>query len=179
MGARLFIADGLSAANPHGRLRLGARGWPCLMGHSGRKALKREGDGATPLGRLRALEVLYRADRVARPRTALPVRAIRPGDGWCDAPVDRNYNRRIMLVDGPLPYDASFEALWRADHVYDILIVLDHNIRPRSRGKGSAIFMHLQRDDSRPTEGCIALAERDLRQVLRRLRPGDAVRVLR
>jgi L,D-peptidoglycan transpeptidase YkuD (ErfK/YbiS/YcfS/YnhG family) len=34
------------------------------------------------------------------------------------------------------------------------------------RGRGSAIFLHLAREDGRPTEGCVALAPRDLNAVL-------------
>lgn len=172
-----LIVSSLSAAATGGRLRLGSRSWPCVLGRSGRRALKREGDGATPLGRMRLLQVLYRADRVKRPQTMLPVRPIDRRDGWCDAPADRNYNRPVRLGDGPLPYDASCEALWRADHAYDLLVVLDYNLRPRRRHKGSAIFLHLMQPDRRPTAGCVALSERDLRQVLRRVGRGAALAV--
>ena len=65
---------------------------------------KREGDGATPVGCWRLLQVLYRADRIRRPTTGLPARAIGPNDGWCDAPDDRNYNRLVRR-----PYGASAE----------------------------------------------------------------------
>lgn len=167
MSDRSIILRSLSAAATRGRVQLAARSWPCVLGRCGRRARKREGDGATPLGRLRLIAVLYRADRVAPPRTDLDLQPIRPDDGWCDAPLDRNYNRRIRLAAGPLPYDARFEPLWRDDHVYDILVVLDYNIRPRTRNRGSAIFLHLTRPDRTPTEGCIALCERDLRQLLR------------
>ena len=63
---------------------------------------KREGDGASPAGRFRLLGAFYRADRLPRPRTRLPVRALRPTDGWCDDPGDRRYSRPVRL-----PYGAS------------------------------------------------------------------------
>ncbi len=143
------------------RSRSAARGWvrvgtlvlPCALGRSGRSFTKREGDGATPSGTWEVVEVLYRADRVQRPRTALPVRALKPDDGWCDAVGDRNYNRWIRH-----PYPASAERLWREDDLYDVIVVLDHNRRPRVQGAGSAIFMHVARPGYRPTEGCVALA---------------------
>lgn len=119
------------------------------------------------------MEVLYRADRLQRPRTALPVKPITPRDGWCDAPADRNYNRPV-----PLPYPASHERLWRGDHLYDLVIVLGYNDKPRSLGRGSAIFMHLARRSYAPTEGCIALARGDMLKLLAWLKPGDAVRVV-
>jgi L,D-peptidoglycan transpeptidase YkuD (ErfK/YbiS/YcfS/YnhG family) len=126
-------------------------------------AMKREGDGATPTGRWRLVEVLWRPDRGQRPRTRLPVSAIRPDDGWCDHSPDRNYNRRVRH-----PYPVSAERLWRADRLYDIVVVLSHNQRPRIRGRGSAVFLHLARDGYAATEGCIALSERDMRRLLGR-----------
>lgn len=131
---------------------------------------KREGDGASPVGRFAFLRVLYRADRTQRPRTGLPVAAIRPRDGWCDAPADRNYNRAVTL-----PYPASAERMWRDDSLYDLVVVLSHNQRPRVRGGGSAVFVHLARPGYAPTEGCIALGEPDLRKLLGRLRRGDRI----
>lgn len=89
------------------------------------------------------------------------MRAIRTGDGWCDDRRDRNYNRAVRL-----PYPAGHERMWRDDHLYDVVVVLDHNSRPRVRGAGSAIFMHVARSGYAPTEGCIALARSHLTRVL-------------
>jgi L,D-peptidoglycan transpeptidase YkuD (ErfK/YbiS/YcfS/YnhG family) len=144
------------------------------LGRTGIRALKREGDGGTPLGRFPIRQVLYRADRVARPRTWLPVRAIRDHDGWCDDPADRNYNRLIRL-----PSPRSAEGLKRADHLYDLVLVLGYNDRPRVKGKGSAIFMHLARPGYEPTDGCIALSRHDLTRLLAELRPGSTILVTR
>jgi L,D-peptidoglycan transpeptidase YkuD (ErfK/YbiS/YcfS/YnhG family) len=116
--------------------------------------------------------VLYRPDRLKRPRTGLPTRPLRPDDGWCDAVGDRNYNRHVRH-----PYPASAERLWRSDGVYDVIVVLDHNTRPRVRGAGSAIFVHLARPDLTPTEGCIALSRRDLLLVLAKLGRGTRLAV--
>jgi L,D-peptidoglycan transpeptidase YkuD (ErfK/YbiS/YcfS/YnhG family) len=140
------------------------------LGRGGIKALKREGDGGTPMGRFPVREVLYRADRAPRPRTALPVRAIRAHDGWCDDPADRNYNRPIKL-----PAQRSAEGLMRADHLYDVILVLGYNDRPRVRGRGSAIFVHLARPGYAPTDGCIALSPADMQALVRQLRRGAAI----
>jgi len=144
-----------------GCLAAGPLRWACALGRGGRRAMKREGDGATPIGVWQLRRVLYRADRVARPRTLLPVSVIDPHDGWCDDPRDRNYNCPVRL-----PYPASHEQLWREDHLYDLVIVLGYNDGPRIRGRGSAIFMHLAAPDFGPTAGCIALREADLRKLL-------------
>jgi len=156
-----------------GVLRLGDRTFPCTLGRSGCRALKREGDGATPIGKFSLETVLWRPDR-GPPHTALPRRPIRPDDGWCDAVGDRNYNRPVRH-----PYPASAEHLWRADALYDIVVVLSANTRPRIQGRGSAIFMHLARPDGGPTAGCIALSRRDLRLVLERLGRGSRIVVTR
>lgn len=167
------MVHGLSMSCARGFLRMGAAGAiPCALGRGGRGARKREGDGATPLGRWRVREVLYRADRVRRPRTALQARAIRPRDGWCDARGDRNYNRRVDL-----PYPASAERLWRDDRLYDVVVVLGYNDRPRIKGRGSAIFLHVARPGLAPTEGCIALDLSRLLRLVARLRPGDHITV--
>ena len=133
----------------------------CALGRTGITRRKREGDGATPVARLHALGVLFRADRLRRPATALPVRAIRADDGWCDEPSDRNYNRPVRL-----PFAASHEVLKRLDAVYDIVVMLDWNHRPRRPNRGSAIFLHLARADFAPTAGCVAVTLPVMRRLL-------------
>ncbi|KAB2920200.1 MAG: L,D-transpeptidase family protein [Hyphomicrobiaceae bacterium] len=162
----------LSPSACRGTLRFAYLQFPCALGRSGSRARKREGDGATPIGRWRVRQVLYRADRVRRPRTSLPVKPIAASDGWCDAPTDRNYNRPVRH-----PYGASAERLSRSDGLYDLVVVLGYNDRPRVRGLGSAIFMHVARAGYAPTEGCIALDARHLRRVVEHLKPGMMVRV--
>jgi L,D-peptidoglycan transpeptidase YkuD (ErfK/YbiS/YcfS/YnhG family) len=56
--------------------------------------------------------------------------------------------------------------MWRADDLYDVVVVLGYNDRPRLRGRGSAIFMHIARGALEPTEGCIALRRSDFRKLL-------------
>ncbi|MEZ5818823.1 MAG: L,D-transpeptidase family protein [Hyphomicrobiaceae bacterium] len=154
----------LSRSTPTGHLEYGPLRLRCAVGRSGIGVRKREGDGATPAGIWSFVEVRWRPDRGRRPSCCLPVRVIRPDQGWCDAPADRNYNRPVRL-----PYPASAERLWREDHLYDVFVVLDHNRRPRVRGLGSAIFVHAARPGYAPTEGCIALAPRDLHLLLGRV----------
>jgi L,D-peptidoglycan transpeptidase YkuD (ErfK/YbiS/YcfS/YnhG family) len=144
------------------------------LGRSGISTLKREGDGGTPHGRFAMRQVLYRADRGLRPRTRLPVHAIRASDGWCDDPADRNYNRLVKL-----PSRRSAEGLTREDHLYDLVLVLGYNDRPRVKGKGSAIFVHLARPGYTPTDGCIALSRRDILALIAQVRPGSDIVVMR
>ena len=156
------------------RVQFGTSVRRAAIGRGSVRPLKREGDGGTPLGRFPVRLVLYRADRLRRPRTSLPVRAIRADDGWCDNPRDRNYNRLVRL-----PAQRSAEGLMRDDGLYDLILVLGYNDRPRIRGKGSAIFVHLARDGYTPTEGCIALSRRDLMAALTEIKPDTDFLIMR
>lgn len=160
------------SAPARGMLQAGSLLVPAALGAAGLRTNKREGDHATPRGKFRLLQVRYRPDRVPRPITALPVRRIEPQDGWCDAPGDRNYNRGVRL-----PYPASHERMWRDDHLYDLLVVLDHNQMPRVPNRGSAIFLHLARDGFLPTEGCIALRKDDMVKLLAAIAPDASIEI--
>jgi L,D-peptidoglycan transpeptidase YkuD (ErfK/YbiS/YcfS/YnhG family) len=154
-----------------GRLVGGGIDVACAVGRSGVSAVKREGDGASPRGAFRIIGGYYRPDRFTiRPRTVLPLRPLRPDSGWCDDPGDANYNRPVRR-----PYGASHEALWRADGLYDVVLIIDWNLSPRARGRGSAIFFHLGEPGERPTEGCVAIRRQDLRKVLGCLRPATTI----
>ncbi|MEL6667242.1 MAG: L,D-transpeptidase family protein [Pseudomonadota bacterium] len=151
-------------ASSDGSFHAGDFNTTCAIGRSGviAAAEKREGDGASPLGKWRLKRVFYRADRIDRPETALPVIPLRDSDGWCDEAEHPLYNRPVTL-----PFRASHEKLWREDHAYDVIVELAHNDAPVIAGLGSAIFFHLAHDDGRPTEGCVAVTLADMLGVLR------------
>ncbi len=155
-------------------MRIGGQEVRCALGKGGviASALKKEGDGSSPIGTWPLRRVLYRPDRGPAPTTGLAVQPIAPDDGWCDDAADANYNRPVKH-----PYPASAEHLWREDGVYDIVVVLGHNDEPVVPGRGSAIFLHLARPDYAPTEGCVGLARADLEALLRLAKPGDAVEI--
>ena len=133
----------------------------CALGPAGITTAKREGDKATPAGIFPLRRALYRADRLTKPQTVLPLAAIALDDGWCDDPGDPSYNRAVTL-----PYPARHERLWRDDALYDAVVVIGHNDDPVRPGAGSAIFLHVAKPDYAPTEGCVALAKEDLLTVL-------------
>jgi L,D-peptidoglycan transpeptidase YkuD (ErfK/YbiS/YcfS/YnhG family) len=151
-----------------------AQGWlaagplsiPVALGRAGIRANKREGDGGTPRGCFRLVRLWWRADRHPPPRTLLPLRRIGQSDAWCETPADRRYNRPIRLGAG-----AIGDRLRRADHLYDLIIEIDHNVRPRVAGRGSAVFIHVARPGFLPTAGCVALTAQRLRLLLPRLSP--------
>jgi L,D-peptidoglycan transpeptidase YkuD (ErfK/YbiS/YcfS/YnhG family) len=144
-----------------GLLLAGGRAIPVVLGRAGIRANKREGDGATPRGRFGLVRLWWRRDRGPARRTLLPSRRIGPDAAWCEDPADRRYNR-------PFRRSASEpgDSLWRNDRLYDLIVELDHNTRPRVAGRGSAVFLHIARPDGSPTAGCVALTEGNLRRLL-------------
>ena len=168
-----IVVRSLSGRSTRGVLTYGTLSFPCVLGRSGRIALKREGDGATPIGEFALREAFYRADRGGRPQLPLHVSAIRPDDGWCDAVGDRNYNRPVRH-----PYPESAEHMWRKDRLYDLVIVLACNDSPRIAGRGSAIFMHVASPGMTPTEGCVALQPQHLRRLMSALRRGTKIKIV-
>jgi L,D-peptidoglycan transpeptidase YkuD (ErfK/YbiS/YcfS/YnhG family) len=150
------------------------RGWltadgqtiPVALGRGGLTANKREGDGGTPKGTFRPVRLWWRADRHPRPRTFLPIRAIGPDDAWCEDPSDRHYNRPVRLNR-----HQGGDRLTRDDHLYDFIVEIDHNVRPRIAGCGSAVFLHLARDNFSPTAGCVSMTKAAMLRLLVRMGP--------
>jgi len=153
----------LSEAIVHhsGTLTFQGETFRAALGRGGVRLDKTEGDGATPVGVLPLRRIFYRADRLTLPVSAVPVAPAETRDGWCDDPGHPDYNRHVQL-----PHAAGCEALWRDDHIYDIIGVLGWNDEPIAAGIGSAIFLHAARPDFSPTEGCVALTIPALRRVL-------------
>jgi L,D-peptidoglycan transpeptidase YkuD (ErfK/YbiS/YcfS/YnhG family) len=151
--------------------------WPggvarAACGMAGVRADKREGDHATPAGTFPLVQAFFRPDRLVPPLTALPLDPLERNMGWVDAPDDPRYNTLVTL-----PYPASAEALWRADGVYDLIVVIGYNTAPVTPGKGSAIFLHVARPDFSGTEGCIAVAQEVLLRLLGLLGPGSTITI--
>ncbi|HUS96978.1 MAG TPA: L,D-transpeptidase family protein [Hyphomicrobiaceae bacterium] len=176
---RDIVVRTISARSTAGWLEIGGRRYRCALGRGGIGYFKREGDGKTPAGSWQIIGLLWRRDkegRFKRPPGHLAPKPIKAAHGWCDAVGDANYNRLV-----PMPYPASAEELWRQDELYDVIIVLSHNHRPRVQGLGSAIFMHVSRVSPNgtllATEGCVSLRRKDLDRVLAALKPGGRVRI--
>jgi L,D-peptidoglycan transpeptidase YkuD (ErfK/YbiS/YcfS/YnhG family) len=161
-----------SGSRSRGVLLAGRHAIPVVLGRAGIAAGKREGDGATPRGRFRLIRLWWRADRVPRPRTRLSARRIDTAVAWCEDPADRRYNRPFRRSA-----NEPGDRLWREDHLYDLVIELSHNTRPRVAGRGSAVFLHVARPDRSGTAGCVALTAKDLLQLIGRLGPGTRIDV--
>ena len=154
------------------------RGWlvadgravPVALGRGGIIANKREGDGGTPKGTFRPRQLWWRADRHPRPRTFLPVRAIAPEDAWCEDPASRHYNQPVRLGQAN-----AGDRLTRDDRLYDFIVEIDHNASPRIWGRGSAVFLHLARENFGPTAGCVSMTQPAMLRLLQRLGPDTKI----
>ena len=147
--------------------------WRCALGREGVADNKSEGDGMTPAGEFPLRRLLYRADRLALPRTGLRGHPIGPKDGWCDDPRSSVYNKWVHM-----PNEWHCEALWREDQLYDLVVPIGYNDDPAVPDLGSAIFLHVARPDYAATEGCVAFARTDLIEILRRCSRATYVRIL-
>jgi L,D-peptidoglycan transpeptidase YkuD (ErfK/YbiS/YcfS/YnhG family) len=145
----------------------------CALGKGGITHDKKEGDNATPIGRFPLRCVYYRPDVFSPPKTGLPLYALTPEDGWCDDITSPDYNTFVKL-----PHPARHEKLWRDDAVYDLIIVVGYNDAPVVLGKGSAIFIHIARENFAGTEGCVAFTREDLEWIVARLEAGAEMEVV-
>jgi L,D-peptidoglycan transpeptidase YkuD (ErfK/YbiS/YcfS/YnhG family) len=150
-----------SADSALGWASLGDRRWRCVVGAGGVREDKVEGDSATPVGEYPLRHLYFRNDRLVLPKVRLPARPIGEHDGWCDDPHSPAYNRLVRV-----PNDWSHEKMWREDGLYDLLVVVGYNDDPPEGEWGSAIFLHIARDDMSPTRGCIAFARDDLLELV-------------
>ena len=154
----------LAGDRARGWLTAGALRIPCALGPAGIVRRKREGDGGTPAGRFPLLWAFYRPDRKRPASGGVPLRVLRRDAGWCEDPRSSSYNRPVRL-----PFALACDSMWRADDLYDLTFVLDHNFTRRAKGAGSAIFFHLARPGLTPTAGCVAIRAADMRRLAPRL----------
>ena len=133
----------------------------CSVGKRGIGFKKKEGDLITPKGIFKIKNVFYRKDRLKKLKTSLKKSAIQKRMGWCDDPKSKRYNQLIYY-----PFRYNSEKLYRKDNIYDIIVVLDFNMRPIIKNKGSAIFLHVAKKNISTTKGCIAIKKNELKKLL-------------
>lgn len=144
----------------------------CAVGKRGIKIKKKEGDLITPKGKFRIKHIFYRTDRVKKLKVNIKKTKIDKSMGWCNDPRSKYYNKLVTL-----PINYTFEKLHRSDNLYDIILVLNYNINPVRKNKGSAIFIHIANKNYKKTEGCIALRKKDLRKVLKLINKKTVVKI--
>lgn len=141
--------------------KIGNFRFKCCLGRRGVAYEKSEGDHKTPIGTFPLRYIMYRKDRIKKPKTNLSVYTIKKNHVCCDNPNSSNYNK-IYIKKGTI----DTESLWRKDFLYNIIIVIGYNDQPIQKGKGSAIFIHLSTKKYNPTKGCIGLHLKDMKKLL-------------
>ena len=146
----------------------------CAVGKRGISQKKKEGDLITPIGQYKIKYVLYRKDRIKKIQSKLRKKVIKKNMGWCDDPNSKKYNKLIRL-----PFKNSYEKLFKKENIYDIVLVLNYNMSPIKKNKGSAIFIHVAKKNYRKTQGCIAIRKIDLLKILKKININTKVKIER
>ena len=144
----------------------------CSIGYNGLTKNKYEGDGCTPIGTFKINKILYRPDKISTYEFRIDSQIIEEGDGWCDDIESDLYNQKINF-----PFNHSAEHLYRNDDLYDIICIIDYNLNPIIKDKGSAIFLHVASDDYSPTQGCVAIKKEELLQIAINLEKNSVIQI--
>ena len=144
----------------------------CAIGKKGINSKKKEGDFCTPKGIFSIKNLYYRPDRLTKPETKITVKKIKKNMGWCNDPKNKKYNSLIRINK-----KIRHEKMYRKDHKYDLVIVINYNLKKPIPYKGSAIFIHLTKN-YKPTAGCIALKKKDLLILLKIINKNTKIKIL-
>ena len=143
----------------------------CAIGKKGIGYKRKEGDLITPKGRFKIKYILYRKDRV-KISTKMKKKVIKKNMGWCDDPNSKQYNKLVKL-----PFFYRHEKLFKKESIYDIILVLNYNMNPIKKNKGSAIFIHVAKNNFRKTEGCVAIKKQNLIKIVKKLNLNSEVKI--
>ena len=144
----------------------------CAVGKRGIGNKKREGDLITPKGHYKIKYLLYRKDRIKKIQTNLRKVVIKKNMGWCDDPKSKKYNKLIKT-----PFGYNYEKLYKKENIYDIILVLNYNMSPIKKNKGSAIFIHVAKKNYRKTEGCVAINKISLLKIVKEIKKNTSIKI--
>ena len=144
----------------------------CAIGKRGIGYKKKEGDLITPKGIYKIKYILYRKDKVKKIQTKIKKIAIKKNMGWCNDPKSKFYNRLVKL-----PFAFNCEKLFRNESIYNLILVLNYNMNPIIKNKGSAIFIHIAKQNYKKTEGCIALKKIHLLKIIKKINKNTKVKI--
>ena len=158
--------------NKNGTLIHNKKRYKCALGKNGIAKRKKEGDKKTPAGLFSLGKVYYRKDKIRNLKTNLKKIVIKKKMAWCDDPNNKFYNKLTFTND------KSKEKLYRKDNLYNIIVVINYNIKPIIKNKGSAIFIHLARKNYSGTMGCIGLKKKDLLDILKTVKKRTKIKII-
>ena len=158
--------------NKSGDLKYTDIKFKCALGKSGIEKKRIEGDNITPKGTFKIIKIYYRKDRIKKINSTFKLVEIKKNMGWCDDPKSERYNQLIKL-----PSKYGHEKFFRNDRIYDLILVLDYNMNPVIKNKGSAIFIHIAKNNYTKTKGCIALKKKDLIEIISKIKKDTKIRI--
>ena len=158
--------------NKSGYLKCKNLKFRCALGKAGIGRKIKEGDNITPKGTYKIIKIYYRKDRIKELVSQIKLIKIKKNMGWCDDPKSKKYNQLIYL-----PTKYSHEKLYRRDNIYDLIVVLNYNIKPIIKNKGSAIFIHIARKNYKKTSGCIALEKNNLIKLVLKIQKNTKIKI--
>ena len=156
--------------NKSGYLKYNNLKFRCALGKAGVESRKQEGDNVTPKGTFKIVKIYYRSDRIKKISSKFRPIKITKNMGWCDDPNSKNYNQLIKL-----PTKYGHEKLHKKNNVYDLIVVLNYNMNPIIKNKGSAIFIHVAKKKYKKTAGCIALKKIHLLNLIKKIEKNTKV----
>ena len=148
--------------NKSGQLKYKDLKFKCALGKAGVGKKRAEGDNITPKGTYKIIQIYYRKDRIIKISSKFKLIKINKNMGWCNDPRSKKYNQLIKL-----PSKYTYERLFRKDNLYDLILVLNYNINPIIKNKGSAIFIHIAKKKYKKTAGCVALKKSNLLKLIK------------
>ena len=145
----------------------------CAVGKRGINVKRKEGDFITPIGLYKIKYILYRKDKFKKLNTSLKKIPIKKNMGWCDDPKSKNYNKLISI-----PFNYSHEKLFKKENTYDIILVLNYNMKPIKKNKGSAIFIHIAKKNYKSTAGCVAVKKEHLMNLIKNIKRTTKIKII-
>ena len=145
----------------------------CALGKRGIGTKKSEGDLITPKGQYKIKFLLYRKDRIKKLQTKLKKIEIKKDMGWCNDPKSKKYNQLVKI-----PNNFKYEKLFKKERIYDLILVLDYNMKPIRKNKGSAIFIHIAKKNYQKTQGCVALRKKHLIKIIKEIKKSTKVKIV-
>ena len=145
----------------------------CALGKRGIGHKKKEGDLITPIGQYKIKFILYRKDRIKKIQSKIKKVVIKKNMGWCDDPNSKKYNKLINL-----PFNFKYEKFFKKENTYDIILVLNYNMNPIKKNKGSAIFIHVAKKNYKKTKGCIAIGKIQLLKIIKKIKINTEVKIV-
>ena len=156
--------------NKSGYLKYKNLKFRCSLGKAGVGKKEKEGDKITPKGTYKIVKIYYRNDRIKKILSNFRLIKIKKNMAWCDDPKSKEYNQLVKL-----PSKYRYEELNRKDNIYDLVLVLNYNMKPIIKNKGSAIFIHIANKNYKKTAGCIGLKKSNLINIIKKIKKNTKV----